>query len=265
MAPWPAQSGLEQLLGPALWASASELGGNGAGRAVGTPRSGPSRRGSRCRACGARSAPCPTSRSLGRPAPRRGGLLRGGGWSSFGGTSAVAPDDRPGSWPTPTRAATATVGLVGPGALRRGDDAAELHRRHRRATTTSPGRNGGTYAATAGTTPPRAWARRMDQNLAIALQGGDGCPSVAGLSAYTGPVSGSRAHHPHRGRPGRRHRSQLRLRRGRDDRVAHGDLPRGRPALTGQGPLRRRHRHQPAGDLGRLAGRRLRLRRVGQL
>jgi hypothetical protein len=49
----------------------------------------------------------------------------------------------------------------------------------------------GNYAATSGYDPATGLGTPEEQNLAIALQGADGCPSVAGLSADSGPVSGA--------------------------------------------------------------------------
>ena len=55
------------------------------------------------------------------------------------------------------------------------------------------GMNNGTYPATAGYDPATGLGTPVDQNLGIALQGGDGCPSVGGLSAYSGAVSDGQA------------------------------------------------------------------------
>ena len=76
---------------------------------------------------------------------------------------------------------------------------------------------------------------------------------------------GRPGHHADRWRPGRRHQSHLRFRRGGDDPVALGELPRRRATLAGTGPLCRRHRDQPPRDLAHLSGHHLRLRQFGQL
>ena len=53
--------------------------------------------------------------------------------------------------------------------------------------------NGGLFAATTGFDPASGLGTPVDQNLALVLQGADGCPSVAGVSPNTGPVSGGGA------------------------------------------------------------------------
>ena len=130
-----------------------------------------------------------------------------------GGPARSSPSDRPGSWPTSIRAATPPSAWSVPRSTPADTAASALHRRDDRATTTSRGRTTGTTAATSGYDPATGLGTPVEQNLAIALQGGDGCPSVAGLSAQRAG-HGRRRHHPHRGRPGRRQRGHLRFRRG---------------------------------------------------
>jgi len=53
--------------------------------------------------------------------------------------------------------------------------------------------NGGDYPAVAGFDAASGLGTPIDQNLSIALQGADGCPSVASVNPDTGPVSGGGA------------------------------------------------------------------------
>jgi hypothetical protein len=117
-------------------------------------------------------------------------FARDGGWSAIGGTSIVSPEIGAFLADADQGCAT-TAGLVGP-TLYAADDAADFTD-----VTTGDndftGTNDGTYAATAGYDPATGLGTPQEQNLAIAIQGGDGCPSVAGLSAYSGAVSGAEA------------------------------------------------------------------------
>ena len=111
-----------------------------------------------------------------------------GGWTSIGGTSVVSPEIG-GFLADVDQGCNSTIGLVAP-ALYAADNSADFTD----VTTGNndfTGSNGGTYAATVGYDPATGLGTPVDQNLAIALQGADGCPSVAGLSAYTGAVSGA--------------------------------------------------------------------------
>ena len=189
-------------------------------------------------------------------------FAKNGGWSSIGGTSIVSPEIG-GFLADVNQGCAATVGLVAP-TLYAADNAANFTD----VTTGNndfTGTNNGSYAATAGYDTATGLGTPQDQNLGIALQGADGCPSVGGVERVLGGGLGWPPITAHRWRPGRRHQNHLRLRRGGDDPVALGDLPRRRAALTGAGPLCRRHRDQPARDLGHLLGRHLRLRQLGQL
>ena len=111
-----------------------------------------------------------------------------GGWTSIGGTSVVSPEIG-GFLADVDQGCNSTTGLVAP-ALYAADNAADFTD-----VTTGDndftGSNAGTYAATVGYDPATGLGTPEDQNLTIALQGADGCPSVAGLSAYTGAVSGA--------------------------------------------------------------------------
>ncbi len=117
-------------------------------------------------------------------------FARNGGWSSIGGTSVVSPEI--GAFVADVNQGCAsTVGLVAP-TLYAADNAANFTD----VTTGNndfTGMNNGTYPATAGYDPATGLGTPVDQNLGIALQGGDGCPSVGGLSAYSGAVSDGQA------------------------------------------------------------------------
>jgi hypothetical protein len=113
---------------------------------------------------------------------------RDGGWSSIGGTSIVSPEIG-GFLADVNQGCASTAGLVDP-TLYAADNAADFTD----VTTGNndfTGTNAGTYAATVGYDPVTGLGTPEDQNLGIALEGDDGCPSVAGLSAYSGPVSGA--------------------------------------------------------------------------
>jgi Pro-kumamolisin, activation domain/IPT/TIG domain len=111
-----------------------------------------------------------------------------GGWSDVGGTSMVSPEIA-GFLADTNQGCTKTVGMVNP-ALYADDNSADFTN-----VTTGDndftGTNDGSYQAGAGYSPATGLGTPVEQNLAIALQGVGGCPSVSGLSAYSGPVSGA--------------------------------------------------------------------------
>jgi hypothetical protein len=115
-------------------------------------------------------------------------FARDGGWSSIGGTSIVSPEIG-GFLADVNQGCNATAGLVD-ATLYAADNAADFTD----VTTGNndfTGTNDGNYAATIGYDPATGLGTPEDQNLGIALEGADGCPSIAGLSAYSGPVSGA--------------------------------------------------------------------------
>jgi hypothetical protein len=114
-------------------------------------------------------------------------IVYAGAWRTFGGTSDVAPT-MAGLFADTDQGCTSTLGLVGP-ALYANDTAANF-------TDITSGSNdflntnGGDYTAGAGYDEASGLGTPVDQNLAIALQGHDGCPAVATLSSDSGPVTG---------------------------------------------------------------------------
>jgi hypothetical protein len=111
---------------------------------------------------------------------------RDGGWTTIGGTSVVAPT-LSGFLADTNQGCTATRGLVGP-ALYAANSATTF------TDVTSgdndfTGTNHGTYAAATGYDEATGLGTPIDQNLGLALQGGGGCPSVAGVSVADGSVT----------------------------------------------------------------------------
>jgi hypothetical protein len=113
---------------------------------------------------------------------------RDGGWTAIGGTSVVSPEIG-GFLADTNQGCSSTAGLVSP-ALYAADSSSDF-------TDVTvgdndfTGTNGGVYAATSGYDEATGLGAPREQNLAIALQGADGCPSVASLSTYSGAVSGA--------------------------------------------------------------------------
>ncbi len=123
--------------------------------------------------------------------PHHGVVVYFGGWFDFGGTSAVAPS-LAGFLADTNQGCNATLGLVSPALY-----AAASSGPNFTAVTTGnndfTASNGGKFAASNGFNPATGLGTPQEQNLAIALQGGAGCPTVAGLSATAVPVSGAPA------------------------------------------------------------------------
>ncbi len=93
--------------------------------------------------------------------------------------------------------------------------------------------NGGVFTATTGKNASDATTglgSPVDPNLALALQGGDGCPSVAALSPNTGPLSGSDAVTIFGGSFANATSVTFGSAGHRDDRRPHGHDPHGDPA-----------------------------------
>ena len=113
---------------------------------------------------------------------------RNGGWTSIGGTSIVSPEIG-GFLADVNQGCNSTAGLVAP-SIYAADSAPDFTD----VTTGNndfTGTNDGSYAAASGYDTATGLGTPVEQNLSIALQGDDGCPSVSGLSAYSGSVSGT--------------------------------------------------------------------------
>ncbi len=113
-----------------------------------------------------------------------------GGWTGFGGTSAVAPM-MAGLFADTDQGCSSSLGLVNPSlyANDNGSNFTDVASGENDFT----GTNGGQWAASSGYDPASGLGSPIAQNLAIALQGGDGCPSVAALSTFTGPTRNGNA------------------------------------------------------------------------
>jgi hypothetical protein len=111
-----------------------------------------------------------------------------GGWSEVGGTSVVSPEIG-GFLADTNQGCTSTVGLVNPTlyATATSADFTDVTTGNNDFT----GTNNGNYAAAVGYDPASGLGTPEEADLATTLQGGDGCPSVAALSAYSGAVGGS--------------------------------------------------------------------------
>jgi hypothetical protein len=115
-------------------------------------------------------------------------FLRNGGWSAIGGTSVVAPEVS-GFLADTNQGCSATLGLVGPAlyAADNGSDFTDVTSGDNDFT----GTNAGNYPAGSGYDEASGLGTPLEQDLGLALQGGDGCPSVAGLSATSTAGSGA--------------------------------------------------------------------------
>ena len=205
-------------------------------------------------------------RLSGRPVGRR--CRRGlPGRLELASAARASPRRRtPGSSPTPTRAAS--TGWAGsarrstPPAFRSGNgNFTDITSGNNDFTST----NGGNYTAVVGYDTASGLGTPIDQDLSIALQGADGCPSVASVSPDTGPVAGRGAITISGGGFADATSVTFGAAGRRPDPLPDGDLHHGRAAERPGPPLRRRDRGQLAGRLGDVGGRPLRLRRRPRL
>ena len=115
-----------------------------------------------------------------------------GGWSGFGGTSIAAPTNA-GLFADTNQGCFGRLGRVGPAlyaaAAANGSTFTDITSGNNDFTDSHLGEfeAGPGYNAASGLGTP------VDQNLSLALQGADGCPSVSSVSPDTGPISGSGA------------------------------------------------------------------------
>ena len=155
----------------------------------GQPASGP--------ACTRAGGSCRAVPDISYPAdPSDGGVVAYSsaqhGWSAFGGTSVAAPTNA-GLVADTNQGCFSPLGRVGPTLyVAAGASASNF-------TDVTNGNNdltdshGGAFPAGPGFDPASGLGSPVDQNLALALQGADGCPSVASVSPDTGPVTGGGA------------------------------------------------------------------------
>jgi hypothetical protein len=114
-----------------------------------------------------------------------------GVWNAFGGTSVAAPSNA-GLFADTNQGCFNQLGRVGPALY-----AAGLPLGNGNFTDITMGNNdftfthGGSFTAVVGYDMASGLGTPVDQNLSLALQGADGCPSVASVSPNTGPVAGS--------------------------------------------------------------------------
>jgi Pro-kumamolisin, activation domain len=125
--------------------------------------------------------------------PHNGVTVYFGGWGVFGGTSAVAPTIA-GFLADTNQGCNSGVGMVNPAlyaaaASGGGADFTPVTSGNNDFT----GTNGGDYAAASAFNPATGLGTPQEQNLAQALQGAGGCPTVTGLSQGSGPASGAGA------------------------------------------------------------------------
>ena len=114
-----------------------------------------------------------------------------GVWNAFGGTSVAAPTNA-GLFADTNQGCFNRLGRVGPALY-----AAGLPLGNGNYTDITAGNNDftvtnrGSFTAVVGYDMASGLGTPVDQNLSVALQGADGCPSVASVSPNTGPVAGS--------------------------------------------------------------------------
>jgi hypothetical protein len=109
-------------------------------------------------------------------------------WGGVGGTSVAAPTNA-GLFVDTNQGCDSPLGRVGPALYAaqqaNGDTFTDITQGDNDFTNSNAGR----FAATTGFDAASGLGTPVDQNLAVALQGGDGCPSVAAVSPDTGPVT----------------------------------------------------------------------------
>ena len=116
-----------------------------------------------------------------------------GGWTAFGGTSAAAPANA-GLFADTDQGCAATLGAVGPALYAAGSaNFTDIGSGKGNNDFTNTDSGGPHFQASPGYDPASGLGSPVDQKLSLALQGGDGCPSVAAVSPNTGPVAGNGA------------------------------------------------------------------------
>ena len=126
--------------------------------------------------------------------PSAGGVVAywEGRWTGFGGTSVAAPTNA-GLFVDTNQGCFNQIGRVGPALYaaqqNNGDTFTDVTQGNNDFTDT----NFGQFAAATGFDAASGLGTPVDPNLTLALQGAQGCPSVAAVSPNTGPVSGGGA------------------------------------------------------------------------
>ncbi len=170
-----------------------------------------------------------------------------GSWRAFGGTSVAAPTNA-GLFADTNQGCFNPLGHVGPAlyAAQQANTATftDITAGNNDLTDT----NGGLFPAAAGFDAASGLGTPVDQNLAIALQGANGCPSVAGVSPRYGSGQRGWGHHDLRGWLRQRHLGLLRVGGRRPRRLSVRDL---------RSPSFRRMRRPPRASTSRWRTRRV--------
>ena len=126
--------------------------------------------------------------------PSAGGVAAywNGRWTAFGGTSVAAPVNA-GLFADTNQGCYGELGRVGPALYAAQQANAGTFTDITQGNNDFTGTNLGRFTAAAGFDAASGLGTPVDQTLATALQGGNGCPSVASLGPDTGPVSGAGA------------------------------------------------------------------------
>jgi hypothetical protein len=115
-----------------------------------------------------------------------------GGWHGFGGTSVAAPTNA-GLFADTNQGCFAQLGMIAPNLYAHGGSGNSNFTDITHGDNDFTDTNSGDWPAVAGYDPVSGLGTPVDQNLAIALQGANGCPSVSSVSPNTGPVANSGA------------------------------------------------------------------------
>jgi hypothetical protein len=126
--------------------------------------------------------------------PTAGGVVAywNGRWLGFGGTSVAAPTNA-GLFADTDQGCFSTLGRVGPALYGAQQSNAGTFTDITQGNNDFTVTNLGQFAAATGFDAASGLGTPVDPNLALALQGADGCPSVSAVSPDTGPVSGAGA------------------------------------------------------------------------
>jgi len=126
--------------------------------------------------------------------PSAGGVAAywNGRWTAFGGTSVAAPVNA-GLFVDTNQGCYSQLGRVGPALYAAQRTNSGTFTDITQGDNDFTGTNIGQFAAGTGFDAASGLGTPVDPNLALALQGADGCPSLAALSPDTGPVSGAGA------------------------------------------------------------------------